>query len=194
MAPTTKPVPSGQKRRAKMQKRLHMLQQKENVENKEAITQLQEALKKKDEELASLTAEQMEILDVEMGDDDSGEPESASASDEDSEENKKEKKKAAKDGGKKNKKSSKEVIFESIESQDVSEDDEDEIFVKDSEPELDSDSDHGSDADSGVFVDSDHDKALYTPPGTMPGKDVKSVGWSGGRSRRYINIVRGQSS
>ncbi|KAJ4157478.1 hypothetical protein NW754_009121 [Fusarium falciforme] len=202
MAPTTKPVPSGQKRRARMQKRLHTLQQKENAENKEAITQLQEALKKKDEELASLTAEQMETLDVEMEDDDSGKPESPSASGEDTEENKKEKKKAAKDGKKKNKKSSKEVIFDSIESQDASEDDEDGIFVKESEPEPDSDSDSDfnsdsdsdSDSDSGAYSDVEYGKALYTFAGTKPVKDVKTVGWSGGRFTGYINMYGKKSA
>ncbi|RSL43695.1 hypothetical protein CEP54_014978 [Fusarium duplospermum] len=93
------------------------------------------------------------------------------------------------------------VILESIEPQDTSKDGEDGVFKPEPKPNsdydnrsdadsdgFDDDSDYGSDADSGVFVDSDHDKALYTPPGTMPGKDVKSVGWSGGRSRRYINM------
>ncbi|KAJ4190442.1 hypothetical protein NW755_005584, partial [Fusarium falciforme] len=176
--------------------------QKENAENKDTIIQLQEALKKKDEELASLTAEQMETLDVEMEDDDSGKPESPSASGEDTEENKKEKKKAAKDGGKKNKKSSKEVIFDSIESQDASEDDEDGIFVKESEPEPDSgsdsdfnsDSDSDSDSDSGAYSDVEYGKALYTFAGTKPVKDVKTVGWSGGRFTGYINMYGKKSA
>ncbi|KAJ4322074.1 hypothetical protein N0V84_005012 [Fusarium piperis] len=189
MSPTGKRATRGQKRRTRMQKQLQALQQKENAENKATIAQLQDMLTQKDEVLASLTTEQLKIVEVDMvdatDDDSSSEPKSPSASGNGTKKNNKSKKKASKKG-----------IINSIESPDASEDDDggEGLFMTDSETDSNYGSDSDSDSDSGAYSDAEYGKALYTFPGTKPVKDVKTVGWSGGRFTGYINMYGKKSA
>ncbi|KAF4448242.1 hypothetical protein F53441_8328 [Fusarium austroafricanum] len=59
---------------------------------------------------------------------------------------------------------------------------------------FDSNSDSDSDSDSAAFSDEEYGKALYTFLGTKPFKDVKTVGWSGGRFTGYINMYGKKSA
>ncbi|KAF4446550.1 hypothetical protein F53441_9824 [Fusarium austroafricanum] len=201
-APKTRPVPSGQKRREVLKKRLLAEEQKQNENNQEEIARLRDALQKKDEELASLTTQQLMALDVEMKDYDSGEGEDSWSNNGNRKKSKKEKRKEAKKRKKENATVKQvEAIVPSIEKPDPSEDAEDEggLFKTDSEAEsdgndsdvssaFDSNSDSDSGSDSAAFSDQEYGKALYTFPGTKPVKDVKTVGWSGGRFTGYINM------
>ncbi|EXK83420.1 hypothetical protein FOQG_12282 [Fusarium oxysporum f. sp. raphani 54005] len=201
MAPTaptaskTKPLPSGQKRRQALRSRLLAEEQKQNANNQQEIARLRDALQKKDEELASLTTQEMIDLDVEMQDDYSADPDDVWPDDANNKKSKSQKKKERKKKNKEAVKSQQEVLFASIEEPDPGENAQDEegLFKSDSEveshgPDSDSNSDFDPDSDSAAFSDEDYGKALYTFPGTKPVKGVKTVGWSGGRFTGYINM------
>ncbi|KAH6883885.1 hypothetical protein B0T10DRAFT_463250 [Thelonectria olida] len=175
---SSKSEPSGNRRRQKMQRALHAMEQKKNADNEDKIVQLHDMLQKKDEELAALTKQQLDSLDVDM--DDLDEPEG----EKDAEESK----------DRKSTKKPKKAIVRSIENPDGGEDSEDNggLFVSDHETDSDSDSD--SDSNSAAFSDAEYGKALYTFPGTKPVKDVKTVGWSGGRFTGYINMYGKKSA
>ncbi|KAI3573911.1 hypothetical protein IWW34DRAFT_854837 [Fusarium oxysporum f. sp. albedinis] len=194
-APKTKPLPSGQKRRQALQSRLLAEEQKQNANNQQEIARLRDALQKRDEELASLTTQEMIDLDVEMQDDYSADPEDLWPDDGNNKKSKSQKKKERKKKNKDAMKSQQEVLFASIEEPGPGENAQDEqgLFKSDSEaesngPDSDSNSDLDPDSDSAAFSDEDYGKALYTFPGTKPVKGVKTVGWSGGRFTGYINM------
>ncbi|RYP53364.1 hypothetical protein DL768_001609 [Monosporascus sp. mg162] len=74
MAPTNKKLASTvAKRRENMQRRLHTLKQQEqkekDAEAQEKIARLEEALKQKDDELAKLSAQELQAMDVDSNDD-----------------------------------------------------------------------------------------------------------------------------
>ncbi|KAF9771185.1 hypothetical protein IL306_011188 [Fusarium sp. DS 682] len=196
-APKTRPIPSGQKRREILQKRLLAEEQKQNANNQQEVARLREALQKKDEELASLTTQEMMDLDVEMKDDHSADPEDLWPDDGNNKKRKNQKKKERRKKNKEAMKNQQEALLPSIEKPDPSDNAEDEqgLFKSDSETESDgsdfdsnSDLDPDSDSDSAAFSDEEYGKALYTFPGTKPVKNVKTVGWSGGRFTGYINM------
>ncbi|KAF4455625.1 hypothetical protein F53441_2094 [Fusarium austroafricanum] len=193
-APKTRPIPSGQKRREILKKRLLAEEQKQNANNQEEIARLRDALQKRDEELASLTTQQLIDLDVEMKDNNSDEDEDSWSNNGNRKKSKKEKRKEAKKRKKENTtKTQVEAVIPSIETPGPTGDVEDEggLFKTDSETESDgddSDVNSDSDSDSAAFSDEEYGKALYTFPGTKPVKDVKTVGWSGGRFTGYINM------
>ncbi|GAB1319511.1 Chromo domain-containing protein [Madurella fahalii] len=151
---------------------------------KDQIARLEEALKQKDEELAALTAEELQAMDI---DNDEGQDNSDENKDDDTTRNegqggeevvikkeedeesttgKVEEKEKAKVGAEQNNKASDEALF-----------------VGDG-PDVDSD----SDSDSAAFFDEENHKALFTFPGTQPAKDAKTVGWTSGRSTDFINM------
>ncbi|RBA14411.1 hypothetical protein FPRO05_03203 [Fusarium proliferatum] len=184
-APKTKPVPSGEKRRQALRNRLLQEEQKQNANNQQEIARLQEALQKKDEELALLTTQEMIDLDVEMQDDFSTNPDDVEPDDENNQKSKSQKKKERKKRSKDAEKLQKDAPVASIEEPgpDENAQGEEGLFKSDSE-----DGNFDPDSDAGAFSDEDYGKALYTFPGTQPVKGVKTVGWSGGRFTGYINM------
>ncbi|KLO99258.1 Uncharacterized protein Y057_14512 [Fusarium fujikuroi] len=195
-APKTKPVPSGQKRREALQKRLLVEEQKQNANNQQEIERLRAAINKKDEELAALTTQEMKELDVEMPDYPDDDAKNIKSKSQKAKERKRKKQNAAK--------IQQEALLPSIEEPDRGENPQDKegLFKSDSESESDDDgseaesdghesdssADFDPDPDSAAFSDEDYGKALFTFPGTKPVKGVKTVGWSGGRFTGYINM------
>lgn len=193
-----------------MQRRLQVMRQKETAEHKEAIARLEEALKKKDDELAALTPEQLLEIDMDLCDDEGGGSlgeTGESPSDEGAVDNDNEQKNKAEDGQKKKdqvvkgpKKKNNNVVVRSIEKDTESHNEaEGGLFVDESEAEgslieEEGETDNDSDTDAAAFSDDEYGKALYTFPGTNRVSNVETVGWAGGRFTGFVNMYGKKSA
>ena len=179
--------PSAEARRKKMERRLMNLKQQSKAEDKEKITQLESAIKERDNVIASMSAEQLQSMDMMDIDNDeaAGEPDTSG-------ENEKAPKQTKGDEYEDNAKNRKKKVtidadqpMPSIEKEGEKEGYSGNLF--DSDAEISEISDSESDSDAAAFSDPEYGKPLYSRPGAKSTKNAETVGWSGGRSMLYIN-------
>ncbi|KAK0723421.1 hypothetical protein B0T26DRAFT_674994 [Lasiosphaeria miniovina] len=167
--------PTGQNRRRKME---HRLREAEKKQNAEMIALYQEALKQRDEQLESLSADQLQKMDIDDEDDQKEEDgDDKKEAEKEAEKSEAEKKEAEKEAEKKAKKTSRKA--RKSPSPNIM-------------PSIERDESDGSEA--GIYSNEKHGRALFSFPGTMAMRDIETVGWLGAAMEaedRYIEDKTG---